>query len=154
LLNNIDAMVYMKDADGRYVYANACAAAILGQSQEGIQGKRDEEIMSRTEADRLGRMERQVLELGQRVSGEDVLVDASGQERHFWLMKIPVLENGKATASIGISTDISEIFRLKQKFELLANTDPMTDHFQSASLGFGSSARTHSVCNERVKAWR
>lgn len=127
VLNNIDAMVYMKDADGRYVYANACAAAILGQSQEGIQGKRDEEIMSRTEADRLGRMERQVLELGQRVSGEDVLVDASGQERHFWLMKIPVLENGKATASIGISTDISEIFRLKQKFELLANTDPMTD---------------------------
>lgn len=127
VLNNIDAMVYMKDANGRYVYANACAAAMLGQSQEGIQGKRDEEIMSRTEAERLGRMEHRVLESGQRLSGEEVMVDASGQTRHFWLMKIPVLENGQATASVGISTDISEIFRLKEKFELLANTDPMTD---------------------------
>jgi diguanylate cyclase (GGDEF)-like protein/PAS domain S-box-containing protein len=127
VLNNIDAMVYMKDLDGRYVYANACAAALLGQSQEGIQGKRDAEIMSRSEAERLGRMEHQVLESGQRISGEEVLVDASGKTRHFWLMKIPVLESGKAIASVGISTDISEIVRLKEKFELLANTDPMTD---------------------------
>lgn len=126
VLNNIDAMVYMKDLEGRYVYANACAAAILGQSQEGIQGKRDAEIMSRTEAERLGRMEHRVLELGQRISGEEVLVDASGVTRHFWLMKIPIMENGKVTASVGISTDISETVRLKQQFELLANTDPMT----------------------------
>ena len=68
----------------------ACAAALLGQSQEGIQGKRDAEIMSRSEAERLGRMEHRVLESGQRISGEEVLVDASGQTRHFWLMKIPV----------------------------------------------------------------
>lgn len=127
VLNNIDAMVYMKDLDGRYVYANAFAAAMLGQSQEGIQGKRDAEIMSRTEAERLGQMEHRVLESGQCVSGEEVLVDASGLTRHFWLMKIPILENGKATASVGISTDISEIVRLKQQFELLANTDPMTE---------------------------
>ena len=126
VLNNIDAMVYMKDLEGRYVYANACAAAILGQSQEGIQGKRDADIMSRTEAERLGRMEHRVLELGQRISGEEVLVDASGVTRHFWLMKIPIMENGKVTASVGISTDISETVRLKQQFELLANTDPMT----------------------------
>ena len=126
VLNNIDAMVYMKDLEGRYVYANACAAAILGQSQEGIQGKRDADIMSRTEAERLGRMEHKVLELGQRISGEEVLVDASGVTRHFWLMKIPIMENGKVTASVGISTDISETVRLKQQFELLANTDPMT----------------------------
>lgn len=127
VLNNIDAMVYMKDQEGRYVYANACAAAMMGQSQDGIRGKRDAEIMSRTEAEHLGRMDHQVLESGQRVSGEEVLVDASGLMRHFWLMKIPILENGKATASVGISTDISEIVRLKQQFELLANTDPMTE---------------------------
>jgi diguanylate cyclase (GGDEF)-like protein len=82
--------------------------------------------MSRTEAERLGRMEHRVLELGQRISGEEVLVDASGVTRHFWLMKIPIMENGKVTASVGISTDISETVRLKQQFELLANTDPMT----------------------------
>lgn len=127
VLNNIDAMVYMKDLDGRYVYANACAAAMLGQSQEGIQGKRDGEIMSRTETERLERMEHRVLESGQRISGEEILVDASGLTRHFWLMKIPILESGQVTASVGICTDISEIVRLKQQFELLANTDPMTD---------------------------
>jgi diguanylate cyclase (GGDEF)-like protein/PAS domain S-box-containing protein len=126
VLNNVDAQVFMKDGEGRYLYANASTAVALGQSQAGMLGKRNEEIMPRKEAGRLRLMEQQMRESGQRVCGDEVLTHASGEVQHRWLMNIPLLEDGKVCASVGISTDITEVVRLKEQFELLANTDPMT----------------------------
>jgi diguanylate cyclase (GGDEF)-like protein/PAS domain S-box-containing protein len=126
VLNNLDGHVYLKDLDGRYLYVNASTAAALGQSQDSMRGKRDDEILPPEEAERLRVMEQQVLRTGQRVCCGETLTDATGAVRHYWLMKIALKDGNKISATVGISTDITEVVRLKEQFELLANTDPMT----------------------------
>lgn len=139
ILNNADAYIYMKDSERRYLYANVKTAALFGQPQEHIVGKLDADMMPQEDADRFGVMDRQALELGQKVCGEETFLDSSGLVRHYWSIKVPLHKGGKIDSFIGISTDITEIITLKENFQTLANTDAMT----------GISSRRHLIeCGE------
>jgi two-component system sensor histidine kinase/response regulator len=45
VLNNVDAHVYMKDEDRRYIYVNAKMAQVMGKPVEEIVGRLDRELM-------------------------------------------------------------------------------------------------------------
>lgn len=126
ILNNVDSYVYMKDYERRYLYVNEKTATLFGVPREYVIGKFDADIMPKEDADRFGMMDRQVLDTGKRVCGEEMFLDSGGSERHYWSIKIPLEKDGKVSSYVGISTDITEIIRLKEKFQLLANTDAMT----------------------------
>jgi PleD family two-component response regulator len=55
-----------------------------------------------------------------------VVDDGKGNLRHYLSMKIPYKLNEKSHAFIGFSTDVTELYQLKEEFKKQANTDALT----------------------------
>ncbi|APA68954.1 MULTISPECIES: CHASE domain-containing protein [unclassified Janthinobacterium] len=115
VLDSVDAYVYMKDADLRYRYVNARTATILGRSAEQVIGRQDGELMVGDAAAAAQRTERQVFDSGAKFVGEERFVDAQGQVHHLWSVKVPLGLPGPVTGLIGLSTDVTELHRLKEQ---------------------------------------
>ncbi|MDO8070688.1 CHASE domain-containing protein [Janthinobacterium sp. SUN176] len=115
VLDSVDAYVYMKDADLRYRYVNARTAKILGRSVEQLIGRQDGELMLGDAAASVQRTERQVFDSGAKFVGEERFVDAQGQVHHLWSVKVPLGLPGPVTGLIGLSTDVTELHRLKEQ---------------------------------------
>lgn len=126
VLDNIDAYVYMKDRDRRYLYANPSTAVLLGCDRESLIGKLDSDLMPQEVADRFDAMDRQVLDGGKKVSGEETFTPPGEETRYYWSTKIPLVRNGEVEAYVGISSDITEVIRLKERFKMLSITDHLT----------------------------
>jgi diguanylate cyclase (GGDEF)-like protein/PAS domain S-box-containing protein len=124
----------MKNHECRYLYVNEKTATLFGMPKENVIGKLDANILPKKDADRFGLIDRQVLDTGQRYCGEEILLDSDGSQRHYWSVKIPLAKDGKVSSYVGISTDITEVVRLKEKFQLLANTDSLTGTFSRRYL--------------------
>lgn len=125
VLNNADAYIYMKDFDRRYLYANKNTAALVGLPQDDLIGKTDAELFSPEDAERFAQLDRDILQTGQKAHGEETFVQTNGGIRHYWSIKIPLVHDGQS-AYVGISTDITEVIRLRNKYEELANKDSLT----------------------------
>ncbi|MDT8445752.1 MAG: PAS domain-containing protein [bacterium] len=122
ILNNIEAHVYMKDATGRYLYVNDLTAQLYGCSQEEIVGKSDSDLMSVEEAEHFAQMDQKVLSSAKKAAGEETFVDASGELRHYWSIKIPLIQEGRVSALVGISTDVTSLVELQERLELANQT--------------------------------
>ena len=114
VLDNVDAHVYMKDAERRYVYVNARMAQVMGRPVDAIVGRVDRELMASDAADRAWQEDRQVLADGIKRSGEDQYTDSEGTTHHLWTVKAPV-ELGTGQAVIALSTDVTQLHRLKEE---------------------------------------
>eukprot|EP01133_Synstelium_polycarpum_P008450 gene8451-9939_t len=115
VLDSVDAYVYMKDEDLRYRYVNARTAAILGRSVDQVIGRRDGELMLGDAAAAAQRTECQVFDSATKFVGEERFVDAQGQVHHLWSVKVPLGLPGPVTGLIGLSTDVTELHRLKEQ---------------------------------------
>ena len=115
VLDSVDAYVYMKDADLRYRYVNARTASILGRSVQQVIGRQDGELMLGDAAAAAQRTEREVFHSGVKFVGEERFVDAQGQVHHLWSVKVPLGLPGPVTGLIGLSTDVTELHRLKEQ---------------------------------------
>jgi PAS domain S-box-containing protein len=115
VLNNVDAHVYMKDQHRRYIYVNAKMAESMGLPVQEIVGKLDRELMPAAAADAAWALERPVFADKVNRTGEAQAVGRDGQVRHLWTVKVPVEINRAVTAVIGLSTDVTELHRLKDE---------------------------------------
>jgi PAS domain S-box-containing protein len=115
VLDSVDAYVYMKDADLRYRYVNARTAKILGRPAEQLIGHQDGELMLGDAAAAAQLTERQVFDSGAKFVGEERFVDPQGQVHHLWSVKVPLGLPGPVTGLIGLSTDVTELHRLKEQ---------------------------------------
>ncbi|KAB8044414.1 CHASE domain-containing protein [Janthinobacterium aquaticum] len=115
VLDSVDAYVYMKDADRRFVYVNASVLRILEQPASQIVGKHASELMSASSAAVIDGIEQRVYEDGTKYVGEERHVDADGRVHHLWSVKVPLGLPGPVTGMIGLSTDVSELHRLKEQ---------------------------------------
>ncbi|MFA6071404.1 MAG: CHASE domain-containing protein, partial [Janthinobacterium sp.] len=115
VLDSVDAYVYMKDADLRYRYVNARTAKILGRSAEQLIGRQDGELMLGDAAAAAQLTERKVFDSGAKFVGEERFVDAQGQVHHLWSVKVPLGLPGPVTGLICLSTDVTELHRLKEQ---------------------------------------
>ena len=113
VLDNVDAHVYMKDGERRFIYVNARMAQVMGRPVEQIVGRMDRELLPNRAATRDWLEDRQVLADGIKRSSEGQFVDAQGNTRHLWTVKAAVeLERGPAV--IALSTDVTELHELKE----------------------------------------
>ncbi|MBB5366679.1 MULTISPECIES: CHASE domain-containing protein [unclassified Janthinobacterium] len=115
VLDSVDAYVYMKDADLRYRYVNARAAFMLGRTPEQVIGRHDDELMSSEAARAVHGTDRQLFDSGVKFIGEERFVDAQGQVHHLWSVKVPLGTPDAVTGLIGLSTDVTELHRLKEQ---------------------------------------
>lgn len=126
ILANVDASVYLKDADGRFLYANQRVIELYGRPLGEIVGRTDFELLTPEVAARLTQMDRSVLDSGTRQVSEEVVTGPDGRERHFWSIKLPLPFPGQRPCLIGFSTDITELLQLRQSLEQQRVTDPLT----------------------------
>lgn len=115
VLDSVDAYVYMKDADRRFVYVNASVLKILELPASQIIGRHANELMPASSAAAISAIEQQLYEGGTKYVGEEHHVDAQGHVHHLWSVKVPLGLPGPVTGMIGLSTDVTELHRLKEQ---------------------------------------
>ncbi|WP_426335977.1 CHASE domain-containing protein [Pseudoduganella sp. R-31] len=115
VLDNVEAHVYMKDQDRRYVYVNAKMAEVIGLPVEDIIGRLDIEVMRKREADDAWQEDHVVLTDRQKRSGEASYTDRHGVVHHLWTVKAPVRLEKDVTVVIALSTDVTELHMLKEQ---------------------------------------
>lgn len=126
VLDNVDALIYMKSADRRFLYVNQATAAAFGMPPEAIIGQRDDALMPADLADHFWEKDRQILASWQRYAGEESVTDSTGKTRHFWSVVAPLRDYDGQPALIGFSTDITELHDLKEELQRQARTDNLT----------------------------
>lgn len=147
VLNNVDAYVYMKDDQRYFRYVNDKTAAMFGKSNENIIGKLDSDVIGQEMADHFWQSDKLVFETNEKQTIAEVADDGEGNSRHYISMKMPYKISEESHALIGFSTDVTELYQLKEEFKKQANTDALTGlynrryFFKHAAIEFGRAKR-------------
>lgn len=108
VLDNSPALIYMKDRDGRYIFANRSWSGAFGVTTESVQGKNDLALFPPATADVLAAADEYVLAKGALVAREEESPIA-GNDRFFQAARFPLRNDaGEIYAVCGILTDITE----------------------------------------------
>lgn len=126
VLNNLDAFVYMKDLELRFLYVNDKTAALFGKPIEAIVGRTNHEVLPHDIADHFSATDRKVFAEGRKQVMEETSVGADGRTHYYWSHKIPLFQGGQAYAYLGFSTDITELHETREELRRLAMTDALT----------------------------
>ncbi|MFU8885802.1 MAG: PAS domain S-box protein [Cyanobacteriota bacterium] len=110
-LNAIDAHVYVKDRQGRYLYANPAAMRALAPhaQQEAILGRRDAELLPHHWADPIVAFDEEVFRHGGPLCRVERLPLANGSERIFLSRKALCHLDGADDVLIGFSADVTSL---------------------------------------------
>ena len=108
VLDNVDAFIYIKAEDGRYLYASPKVQELYGRPLDEIIGRTDEELLPPEAASKLREFDREVMRSGKSMTREEQFRVHSGTERCFLSKKMAVTKADGSTFLIGFSTDITE----------------------------------------------
>jgi len=128
---NSPNLIFSKDRQGRYLYANKEFARAFHIAEEQIRGKRDEEVFSAEQAAAFQANDRRVIEAGLPMEFEETSVQEDGQHTSI-VHKFPLSNaEGDICGIGGIVTDITERKRVEKelltiKDELMAELTAMT----------------------------
>ncbi|QIB66258.1 bifunctional diguanylate cyclase/phosphodiesterase [Kineobactrum salinum] len=128
IMESIGACIYLKDVEGRYLFANQQVLDLWGVSKEKVVGASDDEFFDSVTAALVRENDRRVLENGEVVEAEEVdTVRETGITRTFWSVKIPMRKaDGTLYGLCGISTDITERKHNLERIRFLSNYDTLT----------------------------
>ncbi|MDE2343453.1 MAG: EAL domain-containing protein, partial [Betaproteobacteria bacterium] len=116
IMDHVPALVYIKDAQGRYLMVNRQFENATGASNEQVVGKKVFDLLPKDQAQAMHQNDLQVLSTGRFVEAEEI-APASGSMRTYHTVKFPLLyEDGLPSALCGISTDITERKRVEGDF--------------------------------------
>jgi PAS domain S-box-containing protein len=105
------ALIYAKDANGRYILANHALAQHLGATVDEVIGKTEADFhFAPDDVARMQNDDRQVMLTRQElVIPEEAAIDASGAERWLQIVKRPLIgADGTNPQVLGVATDITE----------------------------------------------
>ncbi|WP_312513254.1 CHASE domain-containing protein [Massilia sp.] len=116
VLDNLDAEVYLKDDARRIRYLNAKGAAAIGRPAAEVTGLHDHDVVAPALADAAWEHDRAVLEGGGRSAVQFEQGQRPGDHgtRQLWSVRVP-LQIGEDPAVLCVSTDITELHRLKAR---------------------------------------
>ena len=106
--DNSPNMIFLKDREGRYLYANREFKRVRRITEEHINGKTDDELFPAEQATTFQASDRQVLEAGVPIEFEQVTVEEDGRHTRI-VQKFPLFNaDGEIYGIGGIVTDITE----------------------------------------------
>jgi len=108
VLDNFPFMVWLKDAESRFLSVNTpFAEAFSEPSADSLSGKTDCDIVSHELAEARRAEDAAVLGSGKRKITEE-LIETNGEQRWFEVCKSPVALGGKVIGTVGFARDIHE----------------------------------------------
>jgi PAS domain S-box-containing protein len=134
-LDYVSSFIYMKDASGRYVYANQPTLDLFGVRAEELPGSADERFFPPATVQRLREVDARVL-AGEHTEEEIEVLDETGRRRTYWEIKTPIFSDGETKevwGLCGISTDITE--RKQIESALLRSTLRLSEAQRIARIG-------------------
>ncbi|TRW96092.1 EAL domain-containing protein [Candidatus Methylobacter oryzae] len=110
ILESVNSYIYLKDTEGRYLFANRPVRELFGMSMDEIVGQGDEKFFDAETTEKLRTNDRQVLENRETLNIEETNLNLKdGQISTYLTVKLPLCnETGEVYALCGISTDITE----------------------------------------------
>jgi len=114
ILNSIPDLIFVKDANHRWIFLNDAFCATLGHRREELIGKTDYDIHTKEQADIFWEKDNLVLETGCANSNEEAYTDAQGELRKILTRKSIFKDNKGGQIIVGISHDITEQKRAEQ----------------------------------------
>ncbi len=117
ILENVDAYIYLKDATGKYLFANRLVRDLWRvDAMEDIVGFGDEKFFDDATAANIRRNDRRVLESGETIRAEEFnTVPSTGKTAIYQSTKLPLRrEDGSIYALCGISIDITDRKRAEE----------------------------------------
>lgn len=126
ILANVDAHIYMKDSQHRFLYVNQKVAELLGLPAEQIINRRDDEVIPAASACQLWQLDNQVFATGELQAGEELLTNVEGNQHYYWSVKVPFLLADGTPTLLGISSDITELHQLKEQLHQQSVQDSLT----------------------------
>ena len=111
------AIIFAKDTDGRYLFANQQFAALTGRALDEVIGRRDTEVMPAATAEEYRRNDALVLS-GRRALDFEEHGEVDGEPRTYLTLKFPLLRaDGSAYGVWGIATDITARKRTEEALQ-------------------------------------
>ncbi|MCB1736957.1 MAG: PAS domain-containing protein, partial [Gammaproteobacteria bacterium] len=122
ILDTIDAYVYVKDRQGRYLYVNEITRKLWGVDNDHVIGNTDEAFFDAKTAKSIKANDRLILDQGQTIRSEERNRVRGGLESRVYLStKMPLLNaNGDVEALLGVSTDITERVQAEEQLRIAA----------------------------------
>lgn len=116
-LDHVPAHIYLKDLQGRYLYANRQTLKLFGCSAEELLGCDDSSFFPPDTVQRLRQIDARVFQ-GERTTDEIDVADADTGQRIYLGVKTPIyvdLECTTISGLVGISTDITALRRAERE---------------------------------------
>ncbi|MBI2825481.1 MAG: PAS domain S-box protein [Planctomycetia bacterium] len=132
IMDNTSAVIYLKDAQGRYLMVNRRYEELFHVTQQQIIGRTDADLFPDDIVAKLQANDRQVRDTGQAFEFEEVVPHTDGLHTYV-SVKFPIIDRaGVCNAVGGVSTDISDRKRaavaLEEEQEMLRHIIEVQDH--------------------------
>ena len=109
LVDCIQAVIVMKDNEGRYVLVNAHSEVVTGIAQETILGKTDFDVLPIEKAEKVVAQDKKVMESRQLLTFEETVPGPDDLPRHYLTTKAPLINAQDTVYGITvIAMDITE----------------------------------------------
>lgn len=128
ILENVGACIYLKDTEGRYLYANRQMHELLGVTELDMIHSTCEEFFEPEGLARVYANDARVLRTGETLQCEEsVTLKANGTTHTYLSVKLPLRRSdGSIYALCGISTDITGQKKKDERIAFLSNYDVLT----------------------------
>ena len=135
ILENVTAYIYMKDTQGRYLFANRLLREQFDAPMEEIAGYDDCKFFDADTAANMRKDDLRVLQDGEMIQTEETNFNIlTGVANVFLSVKLPLRrEDGSIYALCGISTDITERKEVEEHMRHMAQYDGLT-HLPNRAL--------------------
>ncbi|SIN72893.1 PAS domain S-box-containing protein [Singulisphaera sp. GP187] len=142
ILDNSTAVIYVKDADGRYILVNRWYETLFKLPRDWILGKTDHEIWPRDQADAVRANDREVLRKGKPIAFEEEIPHSDGLHTYISI-KFPLrTSSGSPWAVGGISSDITD--RKRTEEQLLRQNELLLEAVRSERQAHDALKRAES----------
>ena len=143
-VQELSALAWAKDPDGRYVYVNGAALEAFGLDEEAILGRTDGDIFPAETAESFRKNDQLALEQRKRLQTVEVLNGKDGVPRYSLVAKFPLYGPDGTTYIAGTAIDITEqrtvyahqefLFNISEMIRVARNADSLM-HDAAVALG-------------------